>query len=253
MYRKNHLMKTRLFILSLTMIWLTLSNSWAQQEGLLEYSSTTKEIFGEEMSMLYQDAIGIDENITWEIQIPDNYNPENPPGIMVYVSPQNSINIPRGWLELVNDENLIWIAARDSGNKTYTTTRILYALAGLQYIQSNYSLDNNRVYVTGLSGGGRIASMIATQYPQFFKGAIYNCGVNFWNNINEEQLNHIKENRYVFVTGTDDFNLNDTKKVYAKYKKANVEKIDLMIIPRMGHTNPKRNRFAKAIRYLDQY
>ena len=94
--------------------------------------------------------------------------------------------------------------------------------------------------------------MVATQYPQFFKGAIYNCGVNFWNDINEEQLNLIKNNRFVFLTGTDDFNLNDTKKVYAKYKKANVKNIDLMIIPRMGHTNPKKNRFAKAINFLDQ-
>lgn len=151
MYRENQIMGTRLFTSFFFLLWLICSNAFAQQKGLFEYSSTTKEIFGEELSSLYQEIISFDQKITWEVQIPENYNPENPPGLMLYVSPQNQKNIPRGWLELANDENLIWIAARDSGNKTYTTTRILYALAGLQYIQNHYALNANRVYVTGLS------------------------------------------------------------------------------------------------------
>jgi len=245
-------MGTRLFISIILIIWFAGANAFADQKGQFEIVSNSQEIFGDELSSLYNEIIAKDENIVLEIQVPENYNSENPPGIMVYVSPQNHINIPRGWLELMDTENLIWVAARESGNKTFTTKRILLTLAGLQYVQENFSINSNRVYISGLSGGGRIASMVATQYPQFFKGAIYNCGVNFWNDINEEQLNLIKENRFVFLTGTDDFNLNDTKQVYSKYKKANVKNINLMIIPRMGHTNPKKNRFAKAINYLDQ-
>ncbi|MDC1090062.1 prolyl oligopeptidase family serine peptidase [Emcibacteraceae bacterium] len=245
-------METRLFISIILIIWFAGANAFADQKGQFEIVSNSQEIFGDELSSLYNEIIAKDENIALEIQVPENYNSENPPGIMVYISPQNQINIPRGWLELMDTENLIWVAARESGNKTFITKRILLTLAGLQYVQENFSINSNRVYISGLFGGGRIASMVATQYPQFFKGAIYNCGVNFWNDINEEQLNLIKNNRFVFLTGTDDFNLNDTKKVYAKYKKANVKNIDLMIIPRMGHTNPKKNRFAKAINFLDQ-
>lgn len=245
-------METRLLISILLMICFTVTNAFAQQKGQFEITSTSQEIFGNELSSLYKEVIEQNENISLEIQIPEKYNPDNPPGLMVYISPQNQINIPRGWLDLMETENLIWVAARESGNKTFTTKRILLTLAGLQYVQENYSINSNRVYISGLSGGGRIASMVATQYPQFFKGAIYNCGVNFWNDVSEEQLNLIRENRFVFLTGTDDFNLNDTKQVYSKYKKANVKNINLMIIPRMGHTNPKKNRFAKAINYLDQ-
>ncbi len=245
-------METRLFISIILIIWFAGANAFADQKGQFEIVSNSQEIFGDELSSLYNEIIAKDENIALEIQMPENYNSENPPGIMVYISPQNQINIPRGWLELMDTENLIWVAARESGNKTFITKRILLTLGGLQYVQENFSINSNRVYISGLSGGGRIASMVATQYPQFFKGAIYNCGVNFWNDINEEQLNLIKNNRFVFLTGTDDFNLNDNKKVYAKYKKANVKNIDLMIIPRMGHTNPKKNRFAKAINFLDQ-
>lgn len=252
MYREKRTMETRLFISTILIIFICVSNAFAQQRGQFEIVSNSQEIFGDELSSLYQEIIGQNENITFEIQVPKNFDPENSPGLMVYISPQSQINIPRGWLDLMETENLIWIAARESGNKTFTTKRILLTLAGLQYIQEKYTINRNRIYVSGLSGGGRVASIVATQYPQFFKGAIYNCGANFWEDITEEQLNLIKQNRFVFLTGTDDFNLNDTKKVYAKYKKAQVENIDLMIIPRMGHENPNKNRFAKAINYLDQ-
>lgn len=245
-------MEIRLFISIILMFCFTVTNGLAQKTGQFELISTSQEIFGKELSSLYKEVLGQNENISLEIQIPENYNPDKPPGLMVYISPQNQVNIPRGWLDLMETENLIWVAARESGNKTFTSKRILLSLAGLQYIQDNYVINKNRIYVSGLSGGGRVASMVATQYPQFFKGAIYNCGVNFWNKVNEEQLNHIRNNRFVFLTGTDDFNLNDTKQVYSKYKKAEVENIKLMIIPKMGHTNPKKNRFAKAIDYLDQ-
>jgi hypothetical protein len=36
--------------------------------------SITKEIFGEELSTLYQEAIGVNEEITLEIQVPENYD-----------------------------------------------------------------------------------------------------------------------------------------------------------------------------------
>ena len=41
-------------------------------------------------------------------------------------------------------------------------------------------MNPERVYVSGLSGGGKMASMVAIDHAHLFKGAIYNCGVEFW-------------------------------------------------------------------------
>ena len=138
-----------------------------------------------------------------------------------------------------------------SGNKVQTSRRVLFAVMALPLIQQKYQLNVDRIYISGLSGGGRVASIVATEYAHMFKGAIYNCGVNFWNNKGPNEIELIKQNRFVFITGTGDFNLQDTKNIYAKYKKAGVEKIKLMVIPKMDHENPKRNKFSQAISFLD--
>ena len=58
-------------------------------------------------------------------------------------------------------------------------------------------------------------------------------------------------NHYVFVTGTGDFNLSDTKKVYNAYKRAGIPNIKLMVIPRMSHENPRASHYDEAIEFLD--
>lgn len=219
--------------------------------GEFVVAKTANEILGQEHAKNYTQFINPDLEITWEINIPANYDPAYPPGILVYISPQNKIKLPSGWIDVTEDKNLIFIAARKSGNKEPVSKRFAMALLALPLLQATYAINTDRIYISGFSGGGRVASMVSTSYPQIFKGALYNCGVNFWQDINSEQLETIKENRFVFLTGTNDFNLIDTKKVYSKYKKAGVINAKLMIVSNMGHSNPRRQKFSQAIEYLD--
>ena len=245
--------KIFILLISLTIFFPAFAqeNSNSAQTGLFKSTSTITKILGPELANSYAEIIGENEDIKWEIQVPANYNPNNPPGILVYVSPQNQINPPIGWMKMIEDHNLIWITATMSGNKIKSSKRILKAMLSLGLMEESYKIDPKRVYITGFSGGGRIASIIAMNYPHIFKGAIYNCGANFWDNHTPARLDLIKNNRFVFITGTDDFNLIDTKKVYRKYKKADVKNTKLMIIANMAHKNPRPRKFAKAIEYLD--
>tara|TARA_R110002073_G_scaffold28167_6_gene89730 strand:+ start:1283 stop:2041 length:759 start_codon:yes stop_codon:yes gene_type:complete len=219
--------------------------------GPYETTGTAKDILGKELSSKYSHLIDLDLDITWEIDVPDDYDPKNPPGVMVYISPQNIVNLPTGWLDVTDEKNLIFIAARMSGNNEPVGSRIVMALLALPLVQSSYTINTDRIFISGFSGGGRVASMVSTSFPHIFKGALYSCGANFWQDVNIEQMENIQNNRFVFLTGTNDFNLNDTKKVYSKYKKAGATNSKLMVIPRMGHSNPKRTKFAQAIEYLD--
>lgn len=249
-------MLIRLFLIPLFIVTFISCSAFSQPDelkrGSFLYTSSTVDIMGTDGAVIFSDIIDINENFSWEIHVPENYNPDFPPGILIYVSPQNSIKIPRGWLEIIEDNNLIWIAALDSGNKIEVPERFIKALLAPFLLQSNYIINTNRIYITGFSGGGRVASIVATQYPHLIKGAIYNCGVNFWENLDEERTRLVLNNRFVFVTGSDDFNLQDTKNVFRKYKKAGAQNIDLMIINGMGHENPHRNRLDQAIKFLDE-
>ncbi len=96
-----------------------------------------------------------------------------------------------------------------------------------------------------------MASMVASRYPDIFKGAIFNCGAEYWGDETPERLDLIRANRYVFLTGTYDQALEPTKKAHRGFRSAGVEHSKLMVIRNMTHSNPKRRDFGKAIEYLD--
>jgi predicted peptidase len=118
-------------------------------------------------------------------------------------------------------------------------------------VSRRYAIDAERVFISGLSGGGKTASMIATDYPQIFKGAIYNCGVELWDVETPQFIDQMRRNRFVFITGTHDQALEPTKEVYRAYRAAGIENSKLMIVRNMSHRNPGRYDFEEALSYLD--
>ena len=63
-------METRLFISIILIIWFAGANAFADQKGQFEIVSNSQEIFGDELSSLYNEIIAKDENIALEIQVP---------------------------------------------------------------------------------------------------------------------------------------------------------------------------------------
>lgn len=221
------------------------------RSGEIGLSITLEELVGKESAGHVASTLAADALIDWQIYVPENYDPQRPAGLMVYISPSNSGEIPRGWKSVMDDYNLIWIAANDSGNNQMVGVRNLLAILAPTAARRDYRIDPGRIYISGLSGGGKMASRVATDYAHLFKGAIFNCGADFWEVKKPARFEQIKENHYVFVTGTLDQALKPTKKVYQQYKKAGVENVKLMVIPNMTHRNPDRFRFSEAIAFLD--
>ncbi len=221
--------------------------------GEFQLISTMAEVAGAEAAGVTAAVVPPDKPITWEVYVPDNYRPEIPTGLMVYISPMPSGKIPPRWKSVMGKRNMIWIAARHSGNRVLVVRRGIYALVAPALAGKYYTIDPDRIYLSGLSGGGRVASKLATDYPQVFKGAIYNSGADFWDEGTSKPLDLIKQNHYVFITGTKDFALRPTKKAHQQYLRAGVENSKLMIIRGMPHKNPTGIDFNTAIEYLDEH
>ena len=62
----------------------------------------------------------------------------------------------------------------------------------------------------------------------------------------------MKQNRFVFLTGTDDFNYRDTRNVYRQYLAANVRNVHFIGIKDMGHRLPAAKYFIEALEFLDR-
>lgn len=214
-------------------------------------TSTLVELAGESTAAQVESVLSPHETIDWQMYVPPTYDRETPAGLLVYVSPTQSGEIPRGWVEVLDRHNIIWIAADRSGNNELVARRILLALLAPTAARKHYAIDAERIYISGLSGGGKTASMIATDQAQLFRGAIYNCGVEVWDADEPLRLEQMRQNRYVFVTGTYDQALEPTKRAYRAYRKAGVENSKLMVIRHMTHRNPDSYEFEEALQYLD--
>ncbi len=191
-------------------------------------------------------------DIVWKMYVPETYDPSAPAGLMVYISPSQKGWIPRKWQSVIDSENLIWISANASGNDEIVAKRMLYAVLAPQIAASRYELDPDRVYLSGFSGGGKVSGMVAINFANIFRGAIYICGAEHWLDDPPKLISQVERNRYVFLTGSEDFNRDLTYRIYFKYQAAGLQNVELINVPRMGHKNPETRYFLKAIKYLDQ-
>ena len=234
---------------TLAAAWLVLgAASHAQVSPSVERTTTLAALFPADEAAALNATLRSDKPLRYRVRIPDG---EGSNGVLVFVKPIDSGEIPEGWALELDRQRLIWISADDFGNERPRAQRVLAALAGLRLIQASEAIDAKRVYVGGMSGGGRIASTLITRFPQHFNGALYIVGADFWTSAEEPLKPRIVVNRYVFLTGNRDFNQREMRRVFAKYQAAGATQASLMDLPGFGHEYPDAGKLGQAIDFLD--
>jgi len=216
----------------------------------LQIQLTLNQLLGEQQAARYGKILKPGDMNSWVVHLPRNSSADIP-GVMVYVSPMKTGRIDPRWREVMNEQNLIYIAANDSGNKTPTNRRMVLAVMAVKALALEHSFDTERIYVSGFSGGGRVASILASQYPAVFTGALYICGVDFWKKDKTPAIDRLLQNRFVFLTGSRDFNRDETRKIYRKYLKAGAQQSKLMVIPGLAHAHPDAAALTEALQFLN--
>ena len=214
----------------------------------IERTASLRTLFSSDQLDALGPVIAPDREIRWTLHVPTK---PGPLGVIIFVSPSASARPPRGWIEILDERKLIWVAAHNFGNPVPVRQRILAAVMGLTYAQQHYPIDASRIYIAGMSGGGRVASVAITEFPQLFTGALYIVGVNFWDEQASPRLPQIQRKRYVFLTGDHDFNRDETRAVYKRYLEAGATKSLLMDLPHFGHQYPNGAQLDTAIQFLD--
>lgn len=98
-------------------------------------------------------------------------------GLIVFVPPWDKAKLPDGWGPVLDQYGMIFVSAAKSGNDQNTLARREpLALLAEANVAARYHVDPARIYVSGFSGGSRVALRIALGYPDVFRGAILNAG-----------------------------------------------------------------------------
>jgi predicted esterase len=214
-------------------------------------SATPLEILGVAGSQGVANILLPEQNIDWEVSVPTNYSASTPPGLVVYVSPTEYGGPPRDWSDMLEAHDLIWIGARKSGNDWPVAERMLKAMMAPIFLRQSYVIDPERVYVAGLSGGGKTATRVATATPELFKGGVYMAGTVSWGDSAPPKIELIRQNYHVFLIGSNDPGLRETQRTYRAYKAAGAMNSRLITIRNYRHRMPPAEYFERAIVYLD--
>jgi dienelactone hydrolase len=98
-------------------------------------------------------------------------------GLLVFVAPWREAALPRGWDSVLERYDLVFVSAANSGNDANLLgRRDPLALLGATNVMQRLNIDPERVYVSGFSGGSRIALRLALGYPDVFRGALLMAG-----------------------------------------------------------------------------
>lgn len=207
----------------------------------------------------------------FDIYVPAAYNGSEPYGLLVWISPVDTGAFQSAELgEALDESKLIWVGAAGSGNRRYKWYRAALALDAAHNISTHYEIDEDRVYVAGYSGGGRVASSLAVVYPEVFRGGFFVFGCDSYRRIPlldrpgahwpakyppppKATLREIKEDsRFVFLTGERDFNRAQTLATHRQFVEDGFAHATYLEVPGASHYElPGKEWLLRAFAALD--
>ncbi len=226
---------------------LALFASAHAESPTVERVATIAQLFDADEARDLARTLPADQAVKFRVRLPAKES--GPAGVMVFVKPVPSGEMPAAWIESFDRRRLGWISADDFGNDRPTAQRVLVAMMAVRLASEAATLDPHRIFIAGMSGGGRVASEIMTRFPRRFAGALYIVGAND-HMPGEPLLSLMKKRRFVFITGSRDFNRHEMRQVSTRYQRAGVTQVLLMDLPDYGHQYPDAGQVDQALDYL---
>jgi predicted peptidase len=209
---------------------------------------------------------------SFEAYVPAKYDGKKAFGLLVFISPGINGGVKNfdkngGWTKALDAREIIWIGPNNAGNVRIAVPRIALALDAVHNGPKKFNIDPQRVYIGGVSGGGRITSTTLLAFPEAFTGGYSIIGADYFRQLPSKSKGGVyaatfkappsktlalaKKRRFVFLTGDDDANREQMEAIHQSLKKAGWKNTHYFQVPNMGHTAPDGEWFAKGLAVLD--
>lgn len=188
----------------------------------------------------------------YELFVPPNYDPKQKYPVILFISPGDGAGGWKNWEPVCKKNNVIFASPYGAGNNVPSPKRVRIVLDVLDDIRRNYSTDPDRTYVSGFSGGGRIACGIAFALPEYVGGAVPVCAAG---DLREERwLQHRLADRLsvAMVTGENDFNRAECERMRGPLLTAIGVRNKVWTVPKLGHGIPDGGPLGEAYTWLEQ-
>jgi hypothetical protein len=207
------------------------------------------------------------------VHVPAGYSETFRYGLVVFLDADDRVDaMPGGWTDILDARNFLFVAPENAGNNQYSQRRLgLGVLAALEILK-HYQIDANRVYISGFSGGSRIAGLLGFFQPDVFRGTIQNCGADFYQPVPQvhatsqldtagrpygffpatpDEVRGAKRVRFVIITGSEDFRRGNILDVFnGGFAKAGFQ-AKLFDVPGMSHDTADASTLNAALDFLE--
>lgn len=206
-------------------------------------------------------------NETFHVRLPRNFDPGTPSGVLVWISPTPSGAIHDSFKSACDELGLIAIGVDNNGNKRPITDRLQNHLDSIETLAQYARIDRERIYLTGMSGGGRCSGILQIAFPEHFAGAVPIVGLDTYHNAPTGTPNQywpkavgrpagkwfklLKERRIRSITGTADFNEPEMIKRTELLREDGLN-VEIDVIQGMAHTFPNAKQFRDALDWVDE-
>jgi len=204
--------------------------------------------------------------LSFEVVVPPTYKPNVPHGLFVWLG---VTDFSPAWLNALARHKLILVVAN-----TRRGHPALYGppLDAVHNMKKLYNIDPDRVYVSGFSAGGCVATMMVRGFPEVFRGGLFLMGGCFYLSYKGESglreptieesfprwkgpLDEIrKEMKLVIMKGGNDteWTPQEGRCDYEALRLDGFMQVNYLEVPGLGHRPPNASWFENGIIALDQ-
>lgn len=188
---------------------------------------------------------------TYELRLPPRKDPKQPLGVIVFISAGNDAGGWKPFEPACMELGLAFLAVRNAGNSVPPPRRCRIVLDCLDDLRRQMPIDPDRTYISGFSGGARIACGIAFALPEMFGGMLPLCAAGDLRA--EPWLRHRAIDRLsaALITGPSDFNRGEVERWKAPFWSGIGMRTKTWVQPNLGHAMPSAATLTEAVKWLE--
>lgn len=187
----------------------------------------------------------------FQMYVPTAYSKDRLWPLIINISPGDAPRAWNQWKKVCTEERYLFCSAYGAGNRCPVGKRTRIVLDMFDQMRREYLIDPQRTYLTGFSGGGRMACTIAFALPEYFGGLIPVCGTNPLNSL-DYLRQHVRDRLSVaLVTGEKDFNRAENEKYMYPLLKEMDTRTKLWVVKELGHSIPKAPILLEVVNWLE--
>ncbi|HZW05840.1 MAG TPA: hypothetical protein VFF65_01855 [Phycisphaerales bacterium] len=199
------------------------------------------------------------------LRVPAAYDPRTPAGLLVYINAAPDGKPPGVLFKALDELGIACVGIENAGNDRPVVDRFQLVFDAVFAASERVHVDPRRVYLSGISGGGRCASRLQCCFPDYFTGAAPIVGLSTYFNVplgggkhspagfdrpNTARFAQLRTRRLGVLTGPADFNYAE---IVAAAKGMKGDGLQVRVFEHeMGHQLPTAEWFLETLRWVDE-